>query len=75
MLVFYLSVLLFSCQATDTVTNMPQAPEPITFLALGDSYTIGKAVDETLRWPDQLADDLRKQGYDMAAPHIIARTG
>lgn len=75
MLVFYLSVLLFSCQATDTVTDMPQAPEPITFLALGDSYTIGEAVDENLRWPNLLADALRKEGHDMAGPRIIARTG
>ena len=45
------------------------------FLALGDSYTIGEAVDEDRRWPVQLAAALRQQGLDYADPKIIATTG
>ena len=41
-----------------------------TYLALGDSYTIGEAVPEDGRWPVQLA---ARAGW--AAPNIIAQTG
>ena len=48
---------------------------PLRYLALGDSYTIGESVAETQRWPVLLTDDLRREGFDIAAPRIIARTG
>lgn len=47
----------------------------MTYLALGDSYTIGESVPERERWPVQLADLLRGQGVEVGAPTIIARTG
>lgn len=46
-----------------------------TFLALGDSYTIGEGVADDGRWPAQLAARLRADGIDVAAPRIIATTG
>ncbi|HTD28357.1 MAG TPA: GDSL-type esterase/lipase family protein [Xanthomonadaceae bacterium] len=46
-----------------------------SFLALGDSYTIGEAVRETDRWPVQLAARLRERGIAIDAPRIIATTG
>ncbi len=46
-----------------------------TFLALGDSYTIGEAVDPAERWPMQVAAELRRRDFDVADPVIIARTG
>lgn len=46
-----------------------------TFLALGDSYTIGEAVDVAERWPVQLAAMLRQRGISIAEPVIIAQTG
>tara|TARA_B100000929_G_C15488669_1_gene413669 strand:- start:856 stop:1488 length:633 start_codon:yes stop_codon:yes gene_type:complete len=46
-----------------------------SYLALGDSYTIGESVLETDRWPVQLVEQLRVRGYKMAAPKIIAKTG
>lgn len=49
-------------------------PRP-TFLALGDSYTIGEGVDPAGCWPVQLAARLRALGIDMAEPRIIATTG
>jgi lysophospholipase L1-like esterase len=46
-----------------------------TFLSLGDSYTIGESVEVKDRWSVQLAEQLRKEGVDVAPPDIIARTG
>lgn len=46
-----------------------------SFLALGDSYTIGEGVAESERWPMQLVDRLRAEGCDVGAPQIIATTG
>ena len=47
----------------------------LTWLALGDSYTIGEGVAEADRWPLQLARALRAQGVPLDDPRIIATTG
>ena len=49
--------------------------QPLRYLALGDSYTIGEAVAESERWPMQLAAALRRDGIELATPRIIAQTG
>ena len=49
--------------------------KPIRYLALGDSYTIGEGVADSERWPMQLASSLRRDGFDLANPQIIAQTG
>lgn len=49
--------------------------ESLTFLSLGDSYTIGESVEESGRWPVQLAASLRRRGIAIADPLMIARTG
>jgi len=46
-----------------------------TYLALGDSYTIGESVAETERFPVQLAAQLRTRGFLVSAPTIVATTG
>jgi lysophospholipase L1-like esterase len=46
-----------------------------TYLALGDSYTIGEAVPIYESFPYQAVQILRGAGYDFYAPEIIARTG
>ncbi len=46
-----------------------------TYLALGDSYTIGESVPESERWPLQLVNQLNFSGNHFSAPKIIARTG
>jgi len=51
------------------------APGRLTYLALGDSYTIGEGVAESDRWPRQLARTLRAQGVPLDDPRIIATTG
>lgn len=48
----------------------------LTYLALGDSYTIGEGVDEQDRYPNQLVEKLNKIGkFTFEAPLIIAKTG
>jgi len=47
----------------------------VRFLALGDSYTIGEAVDERESWPWVVTVRLRDEGLDVADPRIIATTG
>lgn len=48
---------------------------PFQYLALGDSYTIGEALPVVDSYPYQVVQLLRKEGLQMAAPEIIARTG
>jgi len=47
----------------------------LSYLALGDSYTIGEAVEESQRWPVQLANELSQIGFDIKERRIIAHTG
>ena len=46
-----------------------------TYLALGDSYTIGEQVPMHDNFPHQTVALLRKQQFDVADPVIIATTG
>lgn len=48
---------------------------PSTYLALGDSYTIGESVPTDCRWPMQLAAMLRDEGNTLADPTLLATTG
>jgi len=66
--------VLPSLLAALALSVMP-LPSPPTYLALGDSYTIGESVDESGRWPVQLAALLRERGVVIDAPKIIAKTG
>ena len=55
---------------------MSQLPNKnVSFLALGDSYTIGESVSEQERWPNQLADSLRAHGMKISRPTLVATTG
>lgn len=49
--------------------------EPLRYLALGDSYTIGEGVRIEEAYPNQLIAVLRAEGVEMENAHIIARTG
>jgi lysophospholipase L1-like esterase len=46
-----------------------------SYLALGDSYTIGEAVPDTSSYPYQLQQVLDQLKYKFTAPTIIATTG
>ena len=54
---------------------MQEADKPLTYLALGDSYTIGEGVAPRERWPMQLAAALREGGIAVEVPRVIATTG
>ena len=47
----------------------------ITYLALGDSYTIGESVAPTDRFPAQLVKMLQKENVNVQSPDIVAVTG
>ena len=46
-----------------------------SFIALGDSYTVGEGVNEDERWPNQFVDVAYENGVDFDQPIIIAETG
>jgi len=46
-----------------------------SYLALGDSYTIGEKVLFKENYPNQVVQHLRKRGIEIVAPEIIAKTG
>lgn len=46
-----------------------------SYLALGDSYTIGEGIPVNENFPSQTVRILRKSGITVAAPELIARTG
>ena len=48
---------------------------PLSYLALGDSYSIGEGVEPAERWPVQLATRLRNEGLSLDEPRILATTG
>ncbi len=47
----------------------------LSYLALGDSYTIGEAVEANESFPYQLVEVLKAQNFDFSIPKIIAKTG
>lgn len=73
--------IFFSCTKEEVQPNDPMSPvitepgSPLSYLALGDSYTIGQNVDEQDRWPVKLATALEGRGIPVFPPRIIARTG
>jgi lysophospholipase L1-like esterase len=57
-------------------TTVSASPDTVSYLALGDSYTIGESVSAAQSFPYQLVNQLHNYGYPKAQPPvIIARTG
>lgn len=69
-LILFFALTLFACQ-----TNTTKGSSPKTYLALGDSYTIGESVSDSLRWPNQLVSALNHNGKEFEPATIIAQTG
>ena len=58
----------------DTLDELP--PDSLSYLALGDSYTIGQSVPVEERWPVQLAAKLNEETpLRVKDPKIVAVTG
>jgi lysophospholipase L1-like esterase len=72
-----LALMIHSCKQVKTEEiNNDQMNETLnTYLALGDSYTIGESVLEKDRFPVILAAKLNEKNYNFAIPKIIAKTG
>lgn len=81
-------LIVWSCQPISEKKNTPPKVEteeessvPIwdenlkSYLALGDSYTIGEAVAENMRWPNQLVKKWNGNNPKYNPAEIIARTG
>lgn len=70
---------LLACQDTPPVgqepPNVAARDTLITYLALGDSYTIGESVAVGERWPMHLWRYLVDSSVAVDSPRIIARTG
>lgn len=64
-----LVLMVIACQ------SKPSRNSPTTYLALGDSYTIGESVTDSLRWPNQLVAALNQNGKYFDPATIIAKTG
>ena len=75
----FLNLLFASCNTENSYTNPANIPtlKNISYLALGDSYTIGQSVCETCRFPTQLQDSLKKYLplNTLFTTKIIATTG
>lgn len=87
---FLSGIILFSLLLSSACTKengMPVEDNPtnplvttnttnnFTYLALGDSYTIGESVTQAASFPYQLQALLKKDGYNVEDPKIIAVTG
>lgn len=73
----FILITFSSCHLLNKPVNEPAISEEMnySYLALGDSYTIGEGVETSESWPVQLVERLRRRGFKMAPPKIIARTG
>jgi lysophospholipase L1-like esterase len=73
---FNFSIVCFLiCISMDITGQTLSQNEPVKFLALGDSYTVGESVAEVQRWPVQLVNVLKTRGYKCGKPAIVAMTG
>lgn len=72
---FLLLFLIFTNCKRDIEHPPANSPTPVTYLALGDSYTIGTGIEEANNWPNQLADSLTANGLPVDTTQIIATNG
>lgn len=62
-------------QSFNQVNTGSTSGNKLSYLALGDSYTIGEGVADSLRYPNLLKNKLAKDNIIIENPKIIARTG
>ena len=82
--IFFQLLFLCSCATTGYMTAdnqdqnsilLDEATPSFSYLALGDSYTIGERVESSGRWPNQLIDSLEGHEIYLDSATIIAQTG
>lgn len=69
-----ISALHINCMEKENPKNLMEE-KTHTYLALGDSYTIGEGVDEKDRYPNQTVELLKAKGLEFEKPTTIAKTG
>src|SRR5688572_9061155 len=73
----FMVFLILSCAKKENyplqMTNQMKAAH--TFVALGDSYTIGQNVLPAENFPNQTFQLLTQLGYNFKSPEIVAKTG
>ena len=73
--ILFLSECNYSPETKNSLLSSEIEVDSISYLALGDSYTIGESVLENERWPVQLADSLKNESIIVSDLKIIAKTG
>ena len=70
---FFLLLIIFMI----AMKKPDKGPLPVgyTYLALGDSYTIGEQVEAKENFPNQVTAILKENGIVFSSPAIIAQTG
>ena len=72
---FYL-ILIFSCAKKGSYpVQANQTKMPYSYLALGDSYTIGESVPAPDNFPNKTIQLLNTAGYNFKSAEIVAKTG
>jgi lysophospholipase L1-like esterase len=73
---YIFSFLLLFCITMSASVSSQAQQKSLTYLALGDSYTIGEGVELNDRYPVQLVQEWNKTSKNQfASPLIIAKTG
>jgi lysophospholipase L1-like esterase len=68
-------ILIFSCAKNKYPFQMTEPKKVYSYLALGDSYTIGQSVLSSENFPNQTVQLLNQQNYNFKSPEILATTG
>ncbi|WP_103665143.1 SGNH/GDSL hydrolase family protein [Gracilimonas amylolytica] len=70
-----LILLVFTACQSKIDSSETDISEPIRYLALGDSYTIGTGINEENNYPNQLTDSLLSKEYQIDTTAVIATNG
>ena len=57
------------------IVAMQQPKKAYSYLALGDSYTVGEKLPAEENFPNQVVAILREQNFEFKAPEVVAQTG
>lgn len=72
---FIIVTAFMSCSKTNMPTDLDPTQKSFTYLALGDSYTIGTSIPTSKNFPNQLIDSLKMNGYQNTKFDIKATNG
>lgn len=72
----FMLIFLISSGCTNEIKQTdPPEIEPVSYLALGDSYTIGTGIEEENNWPNQLSEALTDNDLTVEKTQVIAVNG